>query len=216
VANQARLHGLKCAILQFEDNPERNRRDLIRYARSWNGQQHNGINEDPEAWIDRMFRTIAPSEDLDGDFDLAWLDAAIAEAATRHGCRSVLIDPWNEVSHLWGNHDTEATYLNRAVKHLKRLARHYQIAIFIVAHPTAVGGRVASVEEASLYDINGGAVWNNKADLGVIVWADDTTALERHVKVAKSKDYQRYGRPGIVRMRFAAERASFDLIGSGK
>jgi twinkle protein len=47
VANLARLHGLKCAILQFEDNPERNRRDLLRYARSWKGQETNGIAQDP-------------------------------------------------------------------------------------------------------------------------------------------------------------------------
>ena len=38
VANLARLRGLKGAILQFEDNPERNRRDLLRYARSWANQ----------------------------------------------------------------------------------------------------------------------------------------------------------------------------------
>jgi twinkle protein len=212
-ANTARLHGFKWAILQFEDNPERNRRDLIRYARAWKGQERSGIQEDPEAWVDRMFRTIAPSEDLEADYDLKWLDAVIEEAVTRHGCRGVLVDPWNEVEHLWDRQDTEATYLNRALRHLKRLARRFQIAIVIVAHPTAVGGRVASIEEANLYDINGGAVWNNKADLGVIVWADETASLDRHVKIAKSKDFQRMGRPGIVRMRFAPERASFECVG---
>ena len=62
-----------------------------------------------------------------------------------------------------------ATYLNRALKYIKRLARRFQITIIIVAHPTKEGGKVTSLAEASLYDINGGAVWNNKADLGVIV-----------------------------------------------
>ena len=55
---------------------------------------------------------------------------------------------------------------------LKRLARRFQIAIIVVAHPTKEGGKAGSIEDATLYDINGGAVWNNKADLGVIVWAD--------------------------------------------
>jgi twinkle protein len=128
----------------------------------------------------------------------------------------IVIDPWNEVEHLWGKQDTEATYLNRALKHLKRLARRFQIVIIVVTHPTAAGGRVESIEAASLYDINGGAVWNNKADIGLIVRADDTTLPERHIKVAKSKDYQRMGRPGIVRMSFVPERASFDFIGTGK
>ena len=127
----------------------------------------------------------------------------------------MLIDPWNEIEHLWGRQGTEATYLNRALKHLKRLARRFQLAIVVVAHPTASGGRVASIEEANLYDINGGAVWNNKADLGVIVWPTDTPSPERCVKIAKSKDFQRMGRPRIVHMRFVPERASYDFVSAG-
>jgi twinkle protein len=195
-ANLARLHGLKGAILQFEDNPDRNRRVLLRYACAWAGQERGGIVGDPVAWVDAMFKTISPNEELneEQDFDLKWLTAMIEEAAARHGCRWILIDPWNEIEHLWGRQDTEATYLNRALKHLKRLARRFQIALIIVAHPTKEGGK-ASIKEASLYDINGGAVWNNKADLGVIVRAeaDEVTAPERWIKVAKSKDFHRFG-----------------------
>jgi twinkle protein len=215
-ANLARLHGLKGAILQFEDNPERNRRALIRYAKAWAGQR-NGIAADPVDWLDRMFLTISPNEDLneDQDFDLKWLKDTIEEAATRHGCRWVLIDPWNEVEHLWGGQDTEATYLNRALRELKRLARRFQLAIIIVAHPTSQGGRVSSVGEASLYDINGGAAWNNKADLGVIVWAGDVLSTDRLVKVAKSKDFIRFGQPGTVRMRFEPTRSTYTVISKG-
>jgi twinkle protein len=216
VANLARLWGLKGTILQFEDNPERNRRDLLRYAKAWKDQERNGIHEEPAAWVDRMFRTISPNEDIDddSDFDLAWLKTAIEEAATRHGCKWVVIDPWNEVEHLWGRQDTEATYLNRALRQLKRFTRRYQIALIIVAHPTKEGGKSKTVEDADLYDINGGAVWNNKADLGVIVWADSVATPDRYVKVAKSKDFTRMGRPGIVRMRFEPEHAAFSCQGA--
>jgi twinkle protein len=204
VANLARLHGLKGAILQFEDNPDRNRRDLIRYAKAWHNQALNPIKEDPVVWVDRMFRTISPNEGVDDerDFDLDWLKGAIEEAAGRHGCRWVVIDPWNEVEHLWGRQDTEATYLNRALKYLKRLARRFQIAIFVVCHPTKDGGKNASLQDVSLYDINGGAVWANKADLGVIIWADDVNTTIRSVKIAKSKNFSIMGRPGIVTMQF--------------
>lgn len=215
VANLARLHGLKGAILQFEDNPERNRRDLLRYAKAWKDQERNNVQEEPSAWVDRMFRTISPNEDVDdaNDFDLSWLKTAIEEAATRHECKWVVIDPWNEVEHLWGRQDTEATYLNRALRQLKRFTRRYQITLFIVAHPTKEGGKSKSIEDADLYDINGGAVWNNKADLGVIVWADNTGTTDRLVKVAKSKDFIRMGRPGIVRMRFNPVHATFSCPG---
>jgi twinkle protein len=218
VANLARLHRLKGAILQFEDNPDRNRRSLLRYAKTWsNAGQPHGIQEEPAVWVDRMFKTISPNEDIDEekDFNLKWLKEAIEEAATRHGCRWVLIDPWNEIEHLWGRQDTEATYLNRALRELKRLGRRFQIAIFIVAHPNLGGGRMASIADASLYDINGGAVWNNKADLGVIVWADDVLTPDRWVKVAKSKDFIRFGQPGTVRMRFDAAHSTYTVISKG-
>jgi twinkle protein len=211
-ANLARLHGIKGAILQFEDTPERNRQDLLRYARA------HGI-EGPAAWVDRMFRTISPREEIEGnsDFDLAWLKLAIEEAATRHDCKWVLIDPWNEVEHLWGRQDTEATYLNRALRELKRLARRYQIAIFIVAHPTKEGGKSKTLGDADLYDINGGAVWNNKADIGVVVWCDGEPAKTRvrQIKVAKSKNFLVYGRPGVLDMTFNPERATFSCAEPG-
>ena len=215
VCNLARLHGLKGAILQFEDNPERNRRDLLRYAKAWKNQAQNGINDDPVQWVDRMFLTISPNEDLneEADFDLEWLKNAIEEAATRHGCKWLVIDPWNEVEHMWGRQDTEATYLNRALRQLKRVVRRFQISLFVVAHPTKEGGKSRSIEDADLYDINGGAVWNNKADLGVIIWAEDTSRPERIVKVAKSKDFIRMGRPGMVRMVFDPEHATFACRG---
>jgi twinkle protein len=214
VCNLARLHGLKGAILQFEDNPERNRRDLIRYAKAWQNQTANGIAEDPVRWVDRMFRTISPGEDLNeaNDFDLRWLETAIDEAATRHGCRWVLVDPFNEIEHLWGRQDTEATYLNRALRQLKRITRRYQIALIVVAHPTKEGGKSKTIEDADLYDVNGGAVWNNKADLGVIVWADNVGTLDRRIKVSKSKDFTRMGHPGIVQMQFDEERATFRCL----
>ena len=215
VANLARVHGFKTAILQFEDNPDRNREDLVRYARAWTTDGRFAVG-DPYAWIDRMFVTIAPSEELgaEDDYNLAWLERSVEEAATRHGCKVVLIDPWNEVEHLWGKQDTEASYLNRALRHLKKLARRYRIAIIIVTHFTKEGGKIFSIKEASLYDLSGGAVWRNKADLGVIVWADDTASDERLIKVDKSKDFRRMGVPGVMRKRFIPDRATFECLGA--
>ena len=196
-ANTARIHGFKWAILQFEDNPERNRRDLIRYARAWKCQEDSGIYEDPEVSVDRYV-----SHDCSERRPGSRLRSQVAGRRDRGSrkvstiVRGVLVDPWNEIEHLWGKRDPEATFFNRALKHLKRLARRFQIFVVIVAHPTAAGGRVASIDEANLYDINGGAVWNNKADVGVIVQADDVALPERHIRVAKSKDYQRIDLPG--------------------
>lgn len=93
--NLARQYGLKGAILQFEDNPDRNRRDILAYCRSWANDPRASVGPNAEAWARRMFYAIAPKEDEDGEvnFDLRWLQRAIEEAATRHGCKWVLIDP---------------------------------------------------------------------------------------------------------------------------
>jgi twinkle protein len=213
VANLARVHGLKGAILQFEDNPERNRRDLLAYAESWVHQPQRGVGGDPAAWVDRMFRTIAPAEDLDEatDFNLAWLHAAIEEAATRHGAKWILIDPWNEVEHVWRINETETAYTNQALRDLKRLARRYQLAIIVVAHPTK-GAGAKSVEEVSLYDISGSAAWKNKADHGIIVHRLPTDP-ETTIKIDKSKDFWVMGAPGAVRMRYQPRTASFEFVG---
>jgi twinkle protein len=216
VANLARLHGLKGTILQFEDDVIQRVEDaLSRYAQAWSGTQvKGGIEEEPKAWIDRMFKTISPSEEFDEDkqFDLGWLSETIEEAALRHGHSWVLIDPWNELEQMWEKGETEANYIKRAIRYLKRIGRRYQITIIIVAHPTKESGRTMTIEDASLYDVSGGAAWNDKADLGVIVWAEDVKQPERDIKICKSKNFKRFGVPGIVRMEFDWKKSVYRVI----
>ena len=105
---------------------------------------------------------------------------AIEEAATRHGCKWVIIDPWNEIEHLWGVSETETAYTVKALKHLKTLARKFKITLFLVTHPTKAASQNKGVAEMTLSDIAGSYAWRAKADIGVIVHrADDTSAARR-------------------------------------
>lgn len=210
-ANLARVHKLKGAILQFEDNPERNRRDLLAYAKAWNGQAKNGIDADPRVWIDRMFRTIAPSEDVD-EYNLSWVQTAIEEAATRHGAKWILIDPWNEIEHLWRVNETETAYTNQALRELKRLARKFQIILLVVAHPSKSGGMSKGIDELSLYDVSGSAAWKNKADHGVIVYRASAADPVTQIKIDKSKDFLVMGFPGTIQMKYVPKSASFECL----
>lgn len=213
-ANLARIHGLKGAIMQFEDNPDRNRRDLKAYARAWQTATHAAIADEPDVWVDRMFRTIAPSEQIsnDVDFDLKWVHTAIHEAVCRHGCRWVLIDPWNEIEHVWRVNENETAYTNQALRELKRIARRYQILLIVVTHPSkGVNGK--PVDEVNLYDISGSAAWRNKADHGVIIYRETPTSQETIIKIDKSKDWTIMGFPGSVVMRYAPQSRTFECIG---
>lgn len=229
VANLARTHGIKSAILQFEDNVERNRVDLLAYARMQvDGIAHSvdgdgvvmraptNAKELATQWIDKHFITISPSEEIDAstDYTLAWLQEAIDEAATRHGCKVVVIDPWNELEHIFGRGTNEATYTNDALRMIKKLARRYRIAVVIVAHPSKEGGKVKEITEMSLYDISGSAAWKNKADHGIIVHRNVDQGFT-WIKVDKSKNHMVMGKPGIVRMRYETEIANYKFIDEG-
>lgn len=214
VANLARVHKLKGAILQFEDNVERNRRDLLRYAKGWRTAVKDTIDVEPVEWLDMMFCTIAPSEKLgdDDEFDLEWLESSIREAVCRHGAKWVLIDPWNEIEHVWKVNETETTYTNKALRDLKRLARHYQIAIIVVAHPSKAGGTQKGIKKMTLYDVSGSASWKNKADHGIIIHRDNPGDLVTQVKIDKSKDFMVMGRPGTVKMEFIPDKATYRVL----
>ncbi len=212
VANLARVHGLRGAIFQFEDNVERNRRDLLSYAKAWQFASDGGkpIGKPPVEWVDDMFVTISPTEDKDEniDFNLEWLHDSIEEAACRHGAKWVKIDPWNEIEHVWKVNETETTYTNAALRDLKRMARRYQILIIVVAHPTK-GVQDKTIDQMTLYDVSGSAAWRNKADHGVIIHRDNPGDLVTHVKIDKSKDFKIMGVPGTVDMEFIPDQSYF-------
>lgn len=210
-ANLARLHELKGALLQFEDHPERNREDLVLYAKAW----ANEIG-DPEQWVSTMFRTIAPPEVTGDDerYTLGWLTETIREAARAHDCKWVVIDPWNEVEHLWGRSENESAYTNRALAELKSLARLLQIMLIVVTHPNKFGAVKTDINEMTLYDAAGSAAWRNKADHGIImVRAEGSNDV--YVKIDKVKDHRRMGFPGIVTMRFNPRHASYEFVRKG-
>ena len=211
LAARLAMQGLPGAILQFEDDPDRNREDLLRFRRT-RGDQCG--NEQACKWLDRYVRTIAPSEDLstDVDFTLEWLTATIDEACTRHGARWVLIDPWNELEHIWGGGESETAYTTKALKDLKRIARRYQIALIIVTHPSKSGGQIKSVDEMSLYDVSGSAAWKNKADHGIIVHRAGGVDKTVSIKIDKSKNFSKLGMPGIVKMEFLAASSDYRVV----
>lgn len=215
VANLARVHGMRVAILQFEDDVDRHRDDLARYARAWRQTTEAGkpITMDPESWIDAHFVTIQPPEDIDeaADKTLAWLLDRIDEAATRHDCKVVVLDPWNEIEHAWGINETETAYTSRALRQIRALARKYQLLVIIINHPSKSGGQKIDPEEMSLYDISGSAHWANKPDHGVLIYRPKGSN-ETIVNVAKCRDYRKRGEPGALSMRFDPRSATFSAV----
>lgn len=217
VANLARLHGMRTAMLGFEDDVDRVRDDLLAYGESWLARNDRGegayVRPDPQTWIDEHFVTIAPSE-ADEDFTLDWLKKTIEEAVYRHGVECILLDPWNELAHLWERGESENIYIRNALREIKRWARRLQVIMIIVAHPTKSAGASKALEDWDLYAIEGGNSWNTKADHGVIVFRDPDNMARTVIKICKSRNYKTMGVPGAVAYRYDPKSAQYTFLES--
>ncbi len=207
VQNLARLHGVRSAYLALEDSANRIKRHALAYAVAFAGTEVANpvtgelmsIGKGNEvAWLDAHLRLIGPAVTQDDVRGLSWLFEIIKEAACKHNCRILVIDPWNEIEHMWGRGATEGEYIGQALRDIKRLARRYGMTVIVVAHPDKSAGRNESIDDMTLYSISGGAHWKNKADGGIIVaqeTGENGATGNTVIKVDKRKDWDVMGMP---------------------
>lgn len=164
---------LPVCVASFETAPKPILRDGIARALlgcSFEEFVRHPRRADAYAQIERRLSVISNSLDDETDIDLdAYLDLARA-AVVRHGAKVIILDPWNELEHKRGRDETETDYIGRAIRALKRFAKRYNVALWVVAHPTKpqYKAKDGSVPAPGLYDISGSANWANKADYGLI------------------------------------------------
>jgi twinkle protein len=108
-------------------------------------------------------------------------------AAARVGIELVYIDPWNELERLKPKDQMLTDYIGESLAELKAFARHYGVAVVLVAHPTKAIMDKGNVRVPTLYDIEQSAHWANKADNGLIIQRDyeNRTAAVHSVKVRR-------------------------------
>jgi twinkle protein len=114
-------------------------------------------------------------------------------AVLRDGIRLLVLDPWNEIEHKRGAGESETEYVGRAIRLLKRFAKDYDCAVWVVAHPrkpTSDG----TLKRPTLLDLAGSANFANKADYGVIFHRPDLATAYVEAWVVK----KRMGLPGAM------------------
>lgn len=179
-------------IASFETAPKPILRDGI--ARAMLGCSFEAFNRHPqrqEAYvqIERRLSVISNALDDDTDIDLEQYLELCRVAVVRHGAKLIILDPWNEIEHKRQRDETETDYIGRAIRALKRFARRYNVALWVVAHPTKPQGKSGP---PGLYDIAGSANWANKADYGLIYHRPDKTVNHGTLSIVKV----RMGFPG--------------------
>lgn len=155
------------------------------------------------AWIDEFFIWQYPEED---QLKLSDLMKLAQEVHDNHTINGWIIDPWNEVGHAQGK-SRDDQYISVALRNLRRFARHNNIHICVIAHPNRTEKGKDGYQMPTLYDLNGGAMWRNKADYGWVAHRDNMERHEITISIQKVK-YKWMGKIGTV---------SFDYdLGSGR
>lgn len=179
-------------VASFETAPKPILRDGI--ARSMIGCSFEEFPRHPrrqEAYdhIEKHMTVISNSLDDETDIDLDHYLELARIAVVRDGAKMIVLDPWNEIEHKRNRDETETDYIGRAIRALKRFARRYNVALWVVAHPTKPQGKTGA---PGLYDIAGSANWANKADYGLIYHRPDKTINAGTLSIVKV----RMGFPG--------------------
>ena len=96
-----------------------------------------------------------------------------------YGINYGVIDPYNYIESSRVNGQTETEFISEFLSKVCNFAKYHQIHIFIVAHPTKIKKIAGSqnYEVPTLYDISGSAHWNNKADIGIVIYRENTSDI---------------------------------------
>lgn len=158
--------------------------------------------------INDHFFFIVPPEDL---LTVEIILEKARVAIFRHGVKGVVLDPWNEIDHLYES-KTEAQYLSEKLTKIRRFARMNGVHIWVVAHPkNLVKDNSGIYKPPSMYEISGGAHWRNKADNGLCVhrpnYQDDIT----DVYIQKIR-FREVGKPGEVSLRYCRDTGTYSDV----
>lgn len=161
---------------------------------------------DADDILRNRLRIITQSVDEDAEMNLdAFLDYCRI-AVVRDGVKMIVLDPWNEVEHKRRDGENETDYISRCLRLVKRFAKQYDVAFWIIAHPTKPQEGAKKIP--GLYDISGSANWANKADYGLTYHRPDPNANRANVLVTKVR-MGLPGRKGMVTVQFDFRTSEF-------
>jgi twinkle protein len=159
-----------------------------------------------DALIRSKLHIIKQDVDEDDEINLEYFLDLCRAAVLRHGVKMIVLDPWNELEHRMRQGETETFYIGRALRAVLRFATTYDVAFWIVAHPSKPFEGKQKLP--TLYDISGSANWANKPDFGLSYHrGKDNTAELAVTKVRKGYP----GRRGSVKVSFNFRNSSFEL-----
>lgn len=128
----------------------------------------------------------------------------------RDGIQGLIVDPWTEIESRKDRGESDVDYIGRCLSLLTDFARRFQVATWLIAHPTklrpemtVLDGDEKKVEPVPTpYDIAGAAHFMNKPDFCIAVWrdrSDVSSPVQIHVQKVR---YRHVGKDGLARLKF--------------
>lgn len=155
--------------------------------------------------IDNFFQFIVPAEDL---LTVETILEKSRVSIFRNGVKGVVIDPWNELDHLFEG-KTEAQYLSEKLTKIRRFARMNGVHVWVVAHPrNLLKDTAGKYKPPTMYEISGGAHWRNKADNGICVHRPDFQTPVTEIYIQKIR-FREVGKLGMVRLRYCGDTGTY-------
>lgn len=193
---------VRIGLIGFETHPARIRDQLSRnnMQKPWKALS-DGERERLLADLDSRWRMVHVTDEAENH--LGWLEGMVKALAVRDRCKVIIIDPWNELEHLPEKGENMTSYINFALKVIRRWAKKLEIHIAIVAHPAKIKSE-GKPRAPTGYDVADSAAFFNKPGLGITVHPGDK---EFQVQIInwKTRDVLLYGldRGGIALVEYA-------------
>jgi len=177
----AEYHRCKIGVCSFENLP------VIRHAANlsqcYTGKPFYGANKmdmpnfnDAKDFLKSYFFWFKVSDE---DCTIEGILERMAMLVKTHGINFGVIDPYNYVESTRAAGQTETEFISEFLSKVCNFAKYHDIHILIVAHPTKIKKIQGSqnYEIPTLYDISGSAHWFNKADLGFVVYRENSSDI---------------------------------------
>lgn len=208
IMNLGSAHGWKFGIFSPENRPiERHAQKLIEKYKNkpFNSDYSTRITMDElEVSIELLhdyYKFILPKND-----DELTLDSILGLAKVlvfRYGIKGLVIDPYNEMDHIYSNGVSETQYISKFLSTVRKFARHHDVHIWLIAHPTKLyKDKEGNYPIPNPYDISGSAHWRNKADNCLTVWRDllePKEPVQIHIQKIRFKEV---GEIGMVELNY--------------
>lgn len=149
-----------------------------------------------EDWLQRYCSFIMPEKK---SVDVI-LDRARA-LAFRRGIRVLVIDPWTELEHEYGNAVDKLAYIGQSLSKMREFGQKHGIAVILIVHPTKPQRKVledgrVKYEPLGMYGAAHSADFTNKADFIIELEREggEDTAVHVHIQKVRFKWSGQMGR----------------------